>query len=85
MASCGLSPRVTSSPLGHEFLQMRPDLGPDAVHQLSVRLAEHHRDGARVQAGNAALFNHSGEMDPGLPDHTAEQGRPVPTRAQRQG
>src|SRR5437867_11491214 len=41
---------------------MLPDLGPDAVHQLLVHLAEHHGDRARVQAGDAALFNHGGEM-----------------------
>ena len=32
----------------------------------------------------AALLNNGGEMDPGLPDHTAKQRRAVPARSQRQ-
>src|SRR5713101_1505054 len=62
----------TRSQLGDQFLQVLPDLGPDAVHELLVHLAEHHGDRARVQAGDAALFNNGGEMDPRLPDHAPE-------------
>jgi len=43
-------------PLGDEWLEMSPDFGPDAVHQLLVHLAQHHGDRARVEAGDTALF-----------------------------
>jgi hypothetical protein len=61
-----------SGSLGKELFDARPELGPDAVGQLDVPLAEHQGDSARVEPGDARFLDHRREVDAGLTDHSPE-------------
>src|SRR4030095_5732623 len=67
---------------GEELFDARPQLGPDAVGQLDVPLAEHHGDSARVEPGDPRFLDHCREVNAGLTDHSPEESRSLGAVAQ---
>ncbi len=76
-----LSPFVTPSSPGDELLQLFPDFGSDAVHELLAPLTEHHGDRARNESGLPGSSDRTGSRHPralpapGLEDRGPERRR----------